>query len=88
MQAHHSGIVLKSASNSGVIMTRCMIREEFFLPNSYKIEIRNARDQARMDEDKEKGVLGDPLVEFCLPISELKAIVDGLNEELETQVNL
>ena len=36
LQAHHNGIVLKSASNSGVIMTRCMIRTEFFTENSFR----------------------------------------------------
>jgi hypothetical protein len=30
LQAFDNGIVLKSASPSGVIMTRCMIRRQFF----------------------------------------------------------
>jgi len=42
-----AGIVLKSASNSGVIMTRCMIRQEFFVEGQYNIDIRNEEDQAR-----------------------------------------
>ena len=72
LQAHHNGIVLKSASNSGVIMTRCMIRTEFFTENSYNIEIRNEADKKRVEQETEEGRLGNPLIEFCLPISELK----------------
>ena len=88
MQAHHSGIVLKSASNSGVIMTRCMIREEFFETHTYKIEIKNEKDKGRNTEERDVGKLGDPLVEFCLPISELKSIVDGLSDELDSAIHL
>jgi hypothetical protein len=74
-------VVLKSASNSGVIMTRCMIRKEFFVENSYEIEIRNEEDKKRAAEELQKGGLGKPLIEFCLPISELKQIVDGVLDE-------
>lgn len=72
LQAHQSGIVLKSASNSGVIMTRCMIRKEFFVEGQYIIEIRNEEDKKRDIEENRQGGLGKPLIEFCLPISELK----------------
>ena len=81
LQAHHNGIVLKSASNSGVIMTRCMIRTEFFTDNSYHIDIRNEADKRRVEQENEEGRLGNPLIEFCLPISELKQIVDGIIDE-------
>ena len=67
-------------------MTRCMIREEFFVHDTYKIEIRNQADAARSAEEKASGKLGDPLVEFCLPISELKQVVDGLGEEQESSI--
>lgn len=30
LQAHNAGIVLKSAAASGEIMTKCMIRKDFF----------------------------------------------------------
>ena len=72
LQAYHNGIVLKSASNSRVMMTRCMIRTEFFKENSYEIEIRNEADKKRVEQENEEGRLGNPLIEFCLPISELK----------------
>ena len=72
MQAHRTGIVLKSASNSGVIMTRCMIRSEFFVEGSYHIELRNPEDKKREEEEGPQQGLGKPLIEFCLPISELK----------------
>lgn len=69
-------------------MTRCMIREEFFESRTYKIDIKNDKDKERMNEDRDAGKLGEPLVEFCLPISELKSIVDGLSDELESAVHL
>ena len=72
MQAHRTGIVLKSASNSGVIMTRCMIRSAFFVEGSYQIEVRNPEDEKREAEEGPQPGVGKPLIEFCLPISELK----------------
>ena len=76
-----AGIVLKSASNSGVIMTRCMIRKEFFVEGQYNIDIRNQEDRDRVEKEMQVGGLGKPLIEFCLPISELKQIVDGICDE-------
>lgn len=86
LQAHKAGIVLKSASNSGVIMTRCMIRREFFVEDTYIIDIKNESDLQRVNEEENQnlGGLGKPLIEFCLPISELKQIVDGICEEENT----
>ena len=46
-----AGIVLKSASNSGVIMTRCMIRKEFFVDETYEIDIKNETDRVRVEEE-------------------------------------
>ena len=69
-------------------MTRCMIREEFFETHTYKIEIKNEKDKGRNTEERDVGKLGDPLVEFCLPISELKSIVDGLSDELDSAILL
>ena len=57
-----------------------MIRTEFFVEGSYDIEIRNAEDKLRIDE-MEQGKLGNPLIEFCLPIQELKQIVDGIGDD-------
>jgi major membrane immunogen (membrane-anchored lipoprotein) len=65
-----NGIVLKSAAYSGVIMTRCMIKKDFFNNGNYQIEIRNDDDKKR-DFEKEQG-LGKPIIEFCLPFAELK----------------
>ena len=79
LQAHNNGIVLKSASFSGSIMTRCMIRKDFFNNGAYDIEIRNEDDKKRGDKDT--GGLGRALIEFCLPFSELKQIVDGIVDE-------
>lgn len=72
LQAHQTGIVLKSASNSGVIMTRCMIRKEFFVEGTYDIEIKNPADQKRAADEANQSGIGKALIEFCLPISELK----------------
>ena len=69
-------------------MTRCMIREEFFESHTYKIDIKNEKDKGKMAEDRDAGKLGEPLVEFCLPISELKSIVDGLSDELDSAILL
>ena len=52
LQAHKNGVVLKSAAQSGTIMTRCMIRTDFFHDNSYQIELANSGSQAA-DQDKE-----------------------------------
>ena len=78
LQAYRTGIVLKSASTSGVIMTRCMIRSQFFVQGSYQIEIRNEEDKRVQAEEGPQPGLDIPLIEFCLPISELKQIVDGI----------
>lgn len=37
LQALSNGIVLKSAAKSGTIMTRCMIKSNFFHAETYKI---------------------------------------------------
>lgn len=60
---------MKSASSSGVIMTRCMIKKDFFSEGKYNIEIRN--EEHKRKEPETEG-LGNPLIEFCLPFSELK----------------
>lgn len=38
----------------------------------YNIDIRNEADRMRQGEEVARGGLGKPLIEFCLPISELK----------------
>ena len=82
LQAHKNGVVLKSASFNGTIMTRCMIRKEFFFKEEYSIEIRN---QDHEDDGNDGGSgLGPPLIEFCLPFAELKAVVDGICDEGNT----
>lgn len=53
-------------------MTRCMIRKEFFVEGTYNIDIKNEEDRKRVEEEMQRGGLGKPLIEFCLPISELK----------------
>jgi len=44
LQAHQNGIVMKSAAPSGTIMTRCMIRKEFFHESNYNITLKNPDD--------------------------------------------
>jgi hypothetical protein len=58
-----------------------MIRKEFFVEDQYNIDIRNEADKETAEADRVKGGLGKPLIEFCLPISELKQIVDGICDE-------
>lgn len=53
-------------------MTRCMIRKEFFVEGTYDIEIKNPADQKRAADEANQSGIGKALIEFCLPISELK----------------
>lgn len=46
-----NGMVLKSASSSGVIMTRCMIKNTFFVEGSYEVEVRNEKDKERVEQE-------------------------------------
>ena len=80
LQAHQKGIVLKSASHSGNIMTRCMIRKEFFVENSYQIHLKNL-DDIQAAENKEADCDSKTLIEFCLPFSQIKHLVDGMAEK-------
>ena len=80
LQAHKNGICLKSAALSGNIMTRCLIRSDFFHENSFQIVLNNPEDieaAKRPDSEHENKVL----IEFCLPFTELKHIVDGMCED-------
>ena len=80
LQAHQNGIVLKSAAHSGQIMTRCMIRKDFFYEDSYKINLRNPQD-IDAAQRREAGCDTKTLIEFCLPFTELKHMVEGMAEE-------
>ena len=46
-----------------------MIKKDFFSEGKYNIEIRN--EEHKRKEPETEG-LGNPLIEFCLPFSELK----------------
>ena len=81
LQAHNNGIVLKSAAFSGTIMTRCMIKKDFFHNGNYHIEVRNEADRKRLEEEQQPSGMGKPLIEFCLPFSELKQLIEGIVEE-------
>lgn len=61
-------------------MTRCMIRKDFFVDNSYEIQLLNPEDIADEQNGVEK-TTNDILIEFCLPFTELKHIVEGMIEE-------
>lgn len=86
MQAHQNGIVLKSAAHSGNIMTRCMIRKDFFFESSYRITLKNP-DDIEAAKKQAQGSDTKTLIEFCLPFTELKHVVDGMCEE-ENQIDL
>ena len=80
LQAHKNGIVLKSAATSGNIMTRCLIRRDFFADNSFQIVLKNPED-IEASTRPDSGHENKTLIEFCLPFTELKHIVEGMVEE-------
>lgn len=71
---------MKSAAQSGNIMTRCLIRKDFFFDNSYQINLKNP-DDIEAARGKEQALERRNLIEFCLPFMELKSIVEGMVEE-------
>ena len=77
LQAWKTGLSLSSSSDNGVIMTRCMIKNDFFVENSYKVDVNCEKDDP---EEKTQG-RGTPVVELCIPIGELKQIIDSLEQE-------
>ena len=66
-------------------MTRCLIRKDFFHNDSYQIDIKNPDDERAFAEDKESK---RTLVEFCLPFTELKHIVEGMVDDENTVIDL
>ena len=62
---HSNGMVLKSASYSGTVMTKCLIRDNFFLDQSYEIVQKPKQDK------------NDPIFDFCIPAKE-KIIIKKL----------
>ncbi len=62
-----TGITLKSADKKGNIMTKTMIKKEFFAEGSFQYEDKSENQ--------------NPSLEFCLPFAELKHIVEGLESE-------
>ena len=61
-------------------MSRCLIRKDFFLNDSFQINLRNPTDiEASLLADS--GHENRTLIEFCLPYTELKHIVEGMVEE-------
>lgn len=67
-------------------MTRCLIRKDFFHDNSYKIDLKNPEDIETNKLNPQE--LNKTLVEFCLPFSELKHIVEGMVDEDNTTIEL
>lgn len=80
LQAHMTGITLKSAAQSGNIMTRCMIRKDFFDDKSYTIELKNEEDKERVAR-REEGHETRTLIEFCLPFGELMHMVNSMVDD-------
>ena len=77
---------MKSHSSTGTIMTRCMIRKEFFHQSTYKITLKNPKDIA----ESANGAAGSDnktLIEFCLPFLELRHIIDTMVED-ENSIHL
>jgi hypothetical protein len=66
-------------------MTRCLIRKDFFHNDSYRIDIKNPDDKRAFEQD---AVSNRTLVEFCLPFTELKHIVEGMVDEDSTIIEL
>lgn len=64
MQVHKNGLMFKSSSNDSVITTTCKIKGKFF--NSFTIEDNSG------ELSQEESQVNAPLMELCLPISELK----------------
>ena len=61
-------------------MTRCLIRKDFFDADSFRILLKNPEDMdasLRQDSNHENRTL----IEFCLPFTELKHIVESMLEE-------
>lgn len=67
MTVQKTGVTLKSADRKGQIMTKTMIKKDFFAEGSFQFESQSA------DEN--------PQLEFCLPFAELKHVVEGLNPD-------
>ena len=61
-------------------MTRCLIRKDFFHEDSFKI-ILNKQKDIEAEKTKDSGHENSTLIEFCLPFTELKHIVEGMIEE-------
>ena len=61
-------------------MTRCLIRRDFFADNSFQIVLKNPED-IEASTRPDSGHENKTLIEFCLPFTELKHIVEGMVEE-------
>ena len=61
-------------------MTRCMIRRDFFHENSYQIGLKNP-DDIQAAQNRDPGCDTKTLIEFCLPFTELKHMVEGMAED-------
>lgn len=65
-------------------MTRCLIRKDFFHDAKFQITLKNPDD---IEAAESSAVERKSLIEFCLPFSELKSIVEGMvDEENEIQI--
>ena len=62
-------------------MTRCMVRRDFFDANSYNITLRNPDDMDQANQGNMNEAGKKPLIEFCLPFTELKHIVEGMADD-------
>jgi hypothetical protein len=76
-QALNLGVVLKSADINGNVMTRAMIKKSYFVEESYEV-----RPPSNLEVEQDSTA---PLVQFNLPPTTLKAIVDMVSSD-ETQL--
>ena len=74
-----SGVLIRSNSATGTIMTKCLLKKEFFKENSFHLDIRKPSMKKLNLADKSHNML--TIVELCLPFLELKQIVDGMVED-------
>jgi len=65
-----------------------MIRKDFFHSDSYEIELRNPEHiEAATNGTEAAETANKTLIEFCLPFTEIKHIVEGMVDE-ETSIKL
>jgi len=71
------GVVLKSADSNGNVLTRAMIKKSYFPDDEYKVR----GPPHKYDKDGNLKNPSEPLVQFNLPPTTLKALIDGISDD-------